>query len=739
MSKALGIDLGTTNSVGAFSEVGVEIVTGADNTSPDRKLTRSIVSCIDNQIKVGETAYNNLGHSPENTINSIKRLIGRGFADPKVQEHKSKCAYKVTAPSDGTENSIGVWMGGKEYSPEDISAEILKKVVSNAIAYRRDRLGKQNEVINQAVITIPAYFNDKQKNATRSAAYKAGLTPLELLSEPTAAAISYGFKPDNDDVKTILVYDFGGGTFDASLIVSAGTQFIEQGKAGDLWLGGDDVDLKLTQFVKEQVAKQEGIRDIDRLIDKMPHYEKLRFIADLKLACEKAKVELSKSTTTTISPSTPLKDDLGIGIPVEVEISRSQFEQMIKPLVARTIQICHEALQLSEYTPDLVDVVLLVGGSSQIPYVQSQVKSAFGNEKVVIHPRPMYAIAEGAAIVAAGRIDKVGTVSRDYCIKLVDDPRYLIIRRGDVLPIKTSHTFKLVDDGQRLIRFQFFSPDEVSKDLDGKSNDESIGEVWLSLEQDYPKGTEIQTFLELDEKDSPLKVHAHLKNDPSVSVYCQFSRGKSDEEVLKETKQVIQELNELGLTKLGVAAATEKISAVIKAANRIVDKNTDKIRPDMLHTAQKELEELKVMMSKERLEAESYINEFERINNICGDLIPSAQKQRIQKLSRELQEAIDKNNISGMQVTTERAEQEIDNLPDRVKLIMLCVSGVRKASQINPSESQVMAGKLDRLVTAMQNNQDIQVSRLAEELFPMVERYVDTPMPSSAISTGLSR
>jgi len=739
MSKSLGIDLGTTNSVGAFSEVVVEIITGEDNTSPERKLTRSIVSCIDNQIKVGEPAYNNLGHSPENTINSIKRLIGRGFADPKVQEHKSKCAYKVTSPSDGTENSIGVWMGGKEYSPEDISAEILKKVVSNAVAYRRDRLGKQNEVINQAVITIPAYFNDKQKNATRSAAYKAGLTPLELLPEPTAAAISYGFQPDSDDVKTILVYDFGGGTFDASLIVAAGTQFIEQGKAGDLWLGGDDVDLKLTQFVKEQVAKAEGIKDVNYLIDKMPHYEKLRFIADLKLACEKAKVELSKSTTTTIAPATPLKDDLGIGIPVEVEISRSQFEQMIQPLVVRTIQICHEALQLSEYTPDLVDVVLLVGGSSQIPYVQSQVRATLGNEKVVIHPRPMYAIAEGAAIVAAGRVDKVGTVSRDYCIKLVDGPRYRIIRRGDVLPIQTSHTFKLVDDGQRLIHFQFFSPDEVGKDLDGVSNDESIGYVWLSLDQDYSKGTEIQTFLELDEKESSLKVHAHLKNNPSVNVSCQISQGKSDEDVLNETERVIQELNEIGLTKLGVAAATEKISAVVKAANRIVDKETGDIRSDMGQAARKELEDLKVMMSKERLEAESYINEFERIINICDDLIPSAQKQRMQKLSRELREAIDKNNIAGMQVTSERAEQEMDNLPDRVKLIMLCVVGVRKANQINPSESQVMASKLDRLIAAMKNNLDMEVSRLAQELFPMVERYVDTQMPSAAISTGLSR
>ena len=739
MSKALGIDLGTTNSVGAFSEVGVEIVTGTDNTSPERKLTRSIVSYIDNQIKVGEPAYNNLGHSPENTINSIKRLIGRGFADPKVQEHKSKCAYKVTAPSDGTENSIGVWMGGKEYSPEDISAEILKKVVSNAVAYRRDRLGKQNEVINQAVITIPAYFNDKQKNATRSAAYKAGLTPLELLSEPTAAAISYGFKPDSDDVKTILVFDFGGGTFDASLIVAAGTQFIEQGKAGDLWLGGDDVDLKLTQFVKEQVAKQEGIRDIDRLIDKMPHYEKLRFIADLKLACEKAKVELSKSATTTIAPSTPLKDDLGIGIPVEVEISRSQFEQMIKPLVARTIQICHEALQLSEYTPDLVDVVLLVGGSSQIPYVQSQVKSAFGNEKVVIHPRPMYAIAEGAAIVAAGRIDKVGTVSRDYCIKLVDDPRYRIIRRGDVLPVKTSHTFKLVDDGQRLIHFQFFSPDEVSKDLDGKSNDERIGDVWLSLDQDYPKGTEIQTFLELDEKENSLKVNAHLKNDPSVNVSSGFSRGESDEKVLNETERVIQELNELGLTKLGVAAATEKISAVVKFANRIVDKNTSEVRPDMRQAAKQELEDVKVMMSKERLEAESYINEFEMLINLCGTLIPSAQTERFKKLSQELQTTIDRNNISGMQVAIERAGQEMQNLPDQVQLVGLCVMGVRRASQANPAEGRIMAGKLDSMLSAMKNDRGTEAARIAQELFPMVERYVDTPMPSAAISTGLSR
>jgi len=629
-------------------------------------------------------------------------------------------------------------MGGKEYSPEDISAEILKKVVSNAVAYRRDRLGKQNEVINQAVITIPAYFNDKQKNATRSAAYKAGLTPLELLPEPTAAAISYGFKPDSDDVKTILVYDFGGGTFDASLIMSAGTQFIEQGKAGDLWLGGDDVDLKLTQFVKEQIAKQEGIKDIDHLIDKMPHYEKLRFIADLKLACEKAKVELSKSTTTTIAPSTTLRDELGIGIPVEVEIARSQFEQMIQPLVSRTIKICHEALQLSEYTPDLVDVILLVGGSSQIPYVQSQVRAAFGDEKVVLHPSPMYAIAEGAAIVAAGLVDKVGTVSRDYCIKLVNDPRHLLIRRGDVLPVTSSHTFKLIDEGQRLIHFQFFSPDEVSNDLDGIGNDESIGDMWLSLDRDYPKGTEIQINLDLDGKENSLNVHAHLRSDPSVSVSCQFSQGRSDEKMLNEIEAVIPELNEIGLSKLGVATATEKIAAVVKSANRIVDKNTGEVRPDMRQAAKQELESLKVMMSKERLDAELYINEIELLLKICGELIPTAQIQRLKNLSRDLQEGVDKNNIAGMQVSIERVQQEIKSLPERVTLIGLLMTGVRNANQVNPAEGRIMTDKLDMLIHAAKNDRGMEFARIAQELLPIVERYVDAGMAAS-ISTGLSR
>ncbi|WP_268964636.1 Hsp70 family protein [Nostoc sp. CMAA1605] len=365
MGKAIGIDLGTTNSVGAFKLAEVEVVAANDNTPPDRKLTRSLVASDQDKLLVGDAAYNQLRADPENVIISIKRLMGRGFNDSAVKEQQSKVGYKITAPSQGTDNSIAVWLGGKEYSPEDISAEILKKVARNAQAYRQG-IGKE-EVVDQAVITVPAYFNDQQRYATRTAALKAGLTPLELLPEPTAAAISYGFAPDSEDVKTILVYDFGGGTFDASLITAAGTSFIEQGKAGDLWLGGDDIDTRLVNFVKTRVAEEEKIADIDGLIAKMPYYQRLRFNADLKIAVERAKVELSSAAKVTISPATQLLDELGIAIPIEVDITREQFEGMISPLVDRSVEICRLALQDAEYHLEMVDIVLLVGGSSQIP------------------------------------------------------------------------------------------------------------------------------------------------------------------------------------------------------------------------------------------------------------------------------------------------------------------------------------------------------------------------------------
>ncbi len=610
--------------------------------------------------------------------------------------------------------------------------------MQNAKVYFQE-IGKPGEVINQAVITIPAYFNDKQRQATHTAALKAGLTPLELLPEPTAAAISYGYSPDGGDVKTILVYDFGGGTFDACLITAAGTSFIENGKAGDLWLGGDDIGSQIIKFVKEQVAKQEGLSNIDSLIAKMPHYQKVRFNAELKIAVERAKVELSSATVARIDPATPLLDDLGIAVPVEVELTRQQFEAMIMPLVERSIKICHEALHYSEYPPEMVDVVLLVGGSSQIPLVQRKVRQAFGADKVVVHPRPMYAVAEGAAIVAAGLTDKVGTVSRDYFIKLEREPRYKVISRGDILPVATSHTFKTVADGQRLIHFEFFSPDSVREDLDGIKGDERIGDMWLGLEKYYPSGTEVLVNLELDEKNNDLKARATLKNDPSISVSCTFSRGWSDEKNYKELEQAIEDLNAQGLTAFGVEEALKLAVPVVQTTNQIIDARTGEERIDMRDRAQGNLKKFKVSMSKERLEAEDLARECQRVVALCSSLIPYPQQQRLQRLTIQLEDAIQSNNESAMQSLSKDAQRELDNLPDEVQLVSACQIAIVRANAVDPTRASVMADKLSRMISALESRDGREADRLWRELQPDVNHWLDRKLPSNSIVTGLTR
>jgi molecular chaperone DnaK len=730
MGKAIGIDLGTTNSVAAFKLAEVEVVTADDNTPPDRKLTRSLVADGQGKFLVGDQAYNQLRADPENVIISIKRLIGRGFADPSVQKQLTEFAYKITPPTQGTDNGIAVWLGGKEFQPEDIAAEILKKVVQNAQAYRQG-IGKTDEVIDQAVITVPAYFNDQQRHATRIAALKAGLTPLELLPEPTAAAISYGFSPNGDDFKTILVFDFGGGTFDASLIQAAGTSFIESGKAGDLWLGGDDIDSRMIKFIKEEVSQQENITDIDGLISKMPHYQRVRFNADLKLAVERAKVELSTATESQIAPSTPLIDELGIAIPIEISITREQFEEIIVDLVDRSIQICRKALEYAEHHIEMVDVVLMVGGSSQIPLVQRKVKEAFGTNKVMVHPRPMYAVAEGAAIVAAGQTDKVTTVSRDYYIKLLDG-EYKVISRGDILPVTTSHTFRTSADGQRLIHFKFFSPDE-------DEYFESIGDMWLGLNHYYPHGTEILVNLELDEKNGVLGMTATLKNDPSERVNCTFSRGRSDEKIYQELEAAIAELNDQDLTDFGVEEALKLALPVVQLSNQIIDVHTGEERSDLRDRAAVNLQKFQVSMSKERLEADFWMRECDRIVKLCGFMIPQPQQERLQTLSQDLKAAINTNNLSGMEYHSENADRELNNLPDPVKLIQASLTGIRQANAVAPTQANAMYDKLFRMLDAMETN-DIQESeRLWGELQPDVKHWLNEELAGKTIVTGLTK
>ncbi|HLP87984.1 MAG TPA: Hsp70 family protein [Nostocaceae cyanobacterium] len=737
MGKVVGIDLGTTNSVAAFKFAEVEVVTNDDNSPPERKLTRSVVADKKGQFLVGEKAYNQLKADPTNVILSVKRLMGRSFSNPDIQDKLSKFAYKITQSSQGTENSIAVWLGGKEYQPEEISAEILKKVVTHAQIYQNNR--GQKSTITQAVITIPAYFDDKQRKATQIAATKAELSLLQLLPEPTAAAISYGFKPDADDVKIILVYDFGGGTFDSSLITAAGNQFIESVKAGDLWLGGDDIDQQIIEYVKQRVAAEEDLDNIDGLITKMPFYQRVRFLADLKMAAEKAKIELSSVTSVQIIPPTPLIDDLGAAIYIDVELTRTKLEEIILPLVERSITICQDAIKYSDYPADMIDVVLLVGGSSQIPLVQQKVREAFGNEKVVVHPRPMYAVAEGAAIVAAGLTETVATLSRDYYIKLEDGSRYKLMARGEILPIHSLHTFKTIADGQRLIHLEFLSPDNVKEEIEQTNKEDLIGEMWLGLDEYYPQGTEIVVSLEIDERMGYLQVTAALKNDPSVKVSCSLSRGGVDEKIYKEIEQTIEEIKARDLTAYGVEEVLKKIVPIVKITNRIVNNTTGGVREDYKNRAQKELQEFKATMSEERVLLESLLKRHEFLLETCDFLIPDAQQERMRNLVQKMKLAIASHNVSAMQALAEEATQELRNLPDLAHLILLSLLAIIHADAVAPTQANAMTDKLYRMIGAMKRGNANEVDLLWRELQPDVSKWIDQEVPSRSIATGLSR
>lgn len=737
MGNVIGIDLGTTNSVAALKLVNVEVVKNEENSGNENALTRSVIAFDKGKLVVGTKAYNQLRDQPENVIISIKRLMGRGFNDPTVQQQLSRFGYKITQSTQGTDNSLSVWLDGREYQPEDISAEIIKKVVENAQLYQEK--ANQKGKITHAVVTIPAYFNDKQRYATQTAVMRAGLGLLELLPEPTAAAISYGFKPDSDEYKNILVYDFGGGTFDSSLITVSGNQFIESGKAGDLWLGGDDIDHKLFEFVKAKVAQEERIENIDALIAKMPYYHRVRFLADVKFTVEQAKIDLSTNETARIIPATPLLDELGMAIPIDVEITRRELEEMILPLVERTIAICQDTLKYSKYPVDQVDIVLLVGGSSKIPLVQRKVREAFGADKVVVHPRPMLAVAEGAAIVAAGLADKVSTVSRDYFIELANEPRYKLIKQGDILPVNTAHTFRTEADGQRLIHFKFSSPDRVSEDLDRLNRDERIGEMWLALDKPYPRGTEVAVTVELDEKNSSLQITAALKNNPAVRVSCSFSRGGVDEEIAREVERTIAELNQAAnLTETGVQTAYEIAGAAISASNQIRGQN-NKPQADRVAVAQAKLQELKTFASEDRDVAQLFVREFEFLMEHCSFMLPDGQKQRIESLTKQLKDAIAIHNLSAMQKLAEDAERELKNMPEEIQKLLIAKDAIGKAHSVDPTRAGFMADKLHRLIHAIEHEKINEANRLWNELIPDIREYGLREFSAANIATGITR
>ncbi|MGA2327064.1 MAG: Hsp70 family protein [Bryobacteraceae bacterium] len=380
MSVAVGIDLGAANTVVAYAVLEPRVLQNRENDDH----TPSAVCSYRNEIVVGKKALDRMGVAPQDTILRVRDLMGRAYSDEHVQRSKANCQYQVVPPTGGSEDDVRVVMGGKEYSPIEISAFILKKVKADAEL-------RLNERVERAVITVPAWFTEKQKLATRQAAQLAELNVQILLEEPTAAAVAFGM--DNvgpEDVRTVLVYDLGASTFDVSLLAVGGGVIALAAVKGDMWLGGDDFDRKIIDHVLEHIR---NTHSIDPSGDP-------RFWAELRKKCEWAKKELSSVTRTDITLEGLLKDRQGDIFDVELELTRGQFERMIHEDVQRTFRLVDAVLEEVRYRPEDVDYVILVGGSSTITMIRRGLADKFGEAKIIMNVDPMKCVAYGAAIMA---------------------------------------------------------------------------------------------------------------------------------------------------------------------------------------------------------------------------------------------------------------------------------------------------------------------------------------------------
>jgi molecular chaperone DnaK len=505
MGKIIGIDLGTTNSVVAVMEGGDPTVI----TNPEGgRTTPSVVAVTKNNERlVGQVAKRQAVTNPENTVYSIKRFMGRKFNE--VSEEMTMVPYKVIKADNG---DATVEVSGQIYSPPEISARILQKLKEAA----EDYLG---EKVTQAVITVPAYFNDSQRQATKDAGKIAGLEVLRLVNEPTAAALAYGLDKKADE--TIAVFDFGGGTFDIS-ILEVGEGVVEvKSTNGDTHLGGDNIDQRLIDWIVEEFKKDQGI-DLSK--DKMA-------LQRLKEAAEKAKMELSSAQETEINLPFITADASGPKH-LNLKLTRSKFEQLVEDLLMRTLEPCQKAIKDAELSPNQIDEVVLVGGSTRIPRVQQLVKEFFGKDPHKgVNPDEVVAI--GAAVqagVLGGEVKDVlllDVTPLSLGIETLGGVSTVLIQRNTTIPTRKSEVFSTAADNQTSVEINI-----VQGERPMARDNKSLGKFHLVGIPAAPRGVpQIEVTFDID-ANGILNVHAKDRGTgKEQKITITGSSGLSDSEI----------------------------------------------------------------------------------------------------------------------------------------------------------------------------------------------------------------